>query len=240
MAKSNLHIGILLVIFCVADGQSTTSEDVHCSYTFNVPAADCSQTLVDDQLIRSLLIALQGQVKLLAGKQEELTEENVRLRQKIATIEADAANSNLKQCSRRGLNSARKYGLVYSCEFVKKRDDTVLRVVWNGDMRLINTGPRGASGRRWFFTINGQECSEPRTIDTELTFHTESTNIHRPTYVEGYCRGIAAGDVYVAWNVGDCISQATFNVGDSHTGWEATVRIIVEEVAVKDANTLIV
>ena len=94
MAKSNLHVGILLVIFCVADGQSTTSEDVHCSYTFNVPAADCSQTLVDDQLIRSLLIALQGQVKLLAGKQEELTEENVRLRQKITTIEAGNTEEN--------------------------------------------------------------------------------------------------------------------------------------------------
>ena len=31
-----------------------------------------------------------------------------------------------------------------SCDFVKKRGDTVLRVVWNGDLRLIDTGPKAA------------------------------------------------------------------------------------------------
>ena len=59
--------------------------------------------------------------------------------------------------------------------------------------------------------------------------------------VEGYCRGIAAGDVYVAWNVGDVSNgQSGYNVGDSHTGWVATVRIIVEEVDVDSADTVIV
>ncbi|KAI0224511.1 hypothetical protein LSAT2_024481, partial [Lamellibrachia satsuma] len=132
-----------------------------------------------------------------------------------------------------------------SCDFVKKRDDTVLRVVWNGNLGLIHTGPKGASCRRWFFTINGKECSEPRTIDTQLYVRNAANNIHRPAYVEGYCRGIAAGDVYVAWNVGDIVDgvgwdQKDHNVGDSWTGWVATVRIIVEEVGVEDADTVIV
>ena len=69
-----------------------------------------------------------------------------------------------------------------SCEFVKKRDDTVLRVVWNGDLRLIDTGPKSSSARRWFFTINGKECSEPRTIDTQLHVRDSGNNIHRPAH----------------------------------------------------------
>lgn len=68
------------------------------------------------------------------------------------------------------------------CAFVKKRDDTVLRVVWNGGLRLTHTGPKGSSCRRWFFSINGQECSEPKTIDAMLTVRTRGTNVHRPAY----------------------------------------------------------
>ena len=66
-----------------------------------------------------------------------------------------------------------------SCDFIKKRDDTVLRVVWNGDIRLINIGPKGASARRWFFTINGKECSDPRTIDTQLYVSDSDSSNHR-------------------------------------------------------------
>ena len=63
--------------------------------------------------------------------------------------------------------------------------------------------------------------------------------------VEGYCRGIPAGDVNVAWNVGDVVSgegwdQSKYNTGDSWTGWVATVRIIVEEIYVESADTVIV
>ena len=63
--------------------------------------------------------------------------------------------------------------------------------------------------------------------------------------MEGYCRGIPAGDVYVAWNVGDVVSgvgrdQSDYNTGDSSTGLVATVRIIVEEVDVESSDTVIV
>ena len=68
-----------------------------------------------------------------------------------------------------------------SCDFVKKLDDTVLRVLWNGDLRL-HTGPKSGSARRWFFTINGKECSEPRTIDTQLHVRDSANNVHRPAY----------------------------------------------------------
>ncbi|KAI0239582.1 hypothetical protein LSAT2_009689 [Lamellibrachia satsuma] len=159
-------------------------------------------------------------------------------------VKSSRSAVNMKQCSKRDLNYQNEYGLAFSCDFVKKRDDTVLRVVWNGDLRLINTGPKGGSARRWFFTINGQECKDPTTIDTQLHTADRTSNVHRPAYVEGYCRGIPAGDVKVGWNVGDIgdgkVSiQNNHNVGDSWTGWMATVRIIVEEVGVEDADTVI-
>ena len=112
MAKLILHVGILLVVLCVADGQRTTSEDSHCSYTFKVPAGDCGPSPGEDQLLKSSVIALQAQVKFLAGKQNEdtarlreeiaqqnedirnLTNENGNLRNKIATIEAGKTKKN--------------------------------------------------------------------------------------------------------------------------------------------------
>ena len=69
--------------------------------------------------------------------------------------------------------------LSQSCEFVKKRDDTVLRVVWSGGLQLIDTGPKRVSAGRWFFTINGQE---PRTTDTQLYVGAKGADMHIPTY----------------------------------------------------------
>jgi len=56
--------------------------------------------------------------------------------------------------------------------------------------------------------------------------------------VEGYCRGIAAGAVLVEWNIGECLPKS-YGTGASYSGWEATVRIIVEEVHVNDASATI-
>ena len=60
-----------------------------------------------------------------------------------------------------------------------------------------------------------------------------------PVIVEGYCRGVAAGAVRVGWNIGQCRPQGAYDAGNAYTGWQATVRIIVEEVLVKDADEVI-
>ena len=92
MAISVLRICLLLAILCVTDGQSTTAEDSHCSYTFKVPTNDCGQTPMEDQLTKSLLVALQAQVKLLQENQAEsfrkLTDENAKLLQELTTLKA--------------------------------------------------------------------------------------------------------------------------------------------------------
>lgn len=74
--------------------------------------------------------------------------------------------------------------LSQSCAFVKKRDDSVLRIVWNGGLRFRQTVSSGGSCRRWFFTINGLECSEPKAIDTRLYINTNIVNMHKPAYGE--------------------------------------------------------
>ncbi|KAI0221180.1 hypothetical protein LSAT2_027421 [Lamellibrachia satsuma] len=78
------------------------------------------------------------------------------------------------------------------------------------------------------------------TIDTQLFLDTKGINRHEPKYVEGYCRGLAAGQVQVRWNVGDCIIGTSHNPGNSKTGWGSTCRIIVEEVNVEDDRENIV
>ncbi|KAK2167000.1 hypothetical protein NP493_1290g02052 [Ridgeia piscesae] len=78
---------------------------------------------------------------------------------------------------------------------LRNRDDTVLRVVWNGDIRLKDTGPKYASARRWFFTINGKECRDPRTIDTQLHVSDSTSDNHRPAYVST-TNGILPNNTY--------------------------------------------
>ena len=60
-----LCVCVLLIVLCVTDGQSTTSDEYHCSYTFKVPTADCSQTSGEDQVLKSAVVGLQAQIKLL-------------------------------------------------------------------------------------------------------------------------------------------------------------------------------
>ena len=82
--------------------------------------------------------------------------------------------------------------------------------------------------KRWYFTFNNAECSNPAPIDGAL-FQGTNINIHRPTNIEGYCGGIAAGKVRVGFYIGNCVGHR-FNRADAYTGWNQANRIIIEEV----------
>ena len=101
MATSILRICLLLTALWVTDGQRTTAEDSHCSYTFKVPATECGPNPVDDQFMKSSMIALQTQMKLLAAKHTEdirkLTEENDKLREKIEAGKTDISTYNIRR-----------------------------------------------------------------------------------------------------------------------------------------------
>ena len=82
--------------------------------------------------------------------------------------------------------------------------------------------------KRWYFTFNSKECSNPAQIDGVI-YHGINANIHRPANIEGYCGGISAGKVKVGFNVGDCTGSGV-KAGDAWTSWYQTIRIIIEEV----------
>ena len=76
MARSIIHACILVSVIYVTAGQST-SADPRCVYTFNVPTSDCGQTpgpSVDDQLLKSHVIALQVQMKQMASDMRAMRE----------------------------------------------------------------------------------------------------------------------------------------------------------------------
>ena len=68
------------------------------------------------------------------------------------------------------------------CDFVKKRDDTVLRLVWGGNIGMNHVGNKDASCRRWFFTLNGHECSTPGTIEAVFSTNDKDDYNLRQTY----------------------------------------------------------
>ncbi|XP_077982790.1 collagen triple helix repeat-containing protein 1-like [Glandiceps talaboti] len=139
---------------------------------------------------------------------------------------ASVAPHNIKQCAWENINDDRDAGIVKECPFNKMFSDTALRVVWNGNLRVLSS--TGACNR-WSFTFNGNECSDPLPIDTAIYNH-QSVNSLRASQVEGLCYGIPAGAVKLEFRVGDC--QSSHSSGDAYTGWNSASRIIVEEIQV--------
>ena len=70
------------------------------------------------------------------------------------------------------------------CQFTKKKDDTALRVVFQGNIYL---GSCGGCCKRWFITFNGVECSGPLPIDVAIWIRNKDEDNHRPGAIEGYC-----------------------------------------------------
>ena len=87
MARMTAHFVLLLAVLCEADSQSTTSVDSRFVYTFNVPASDCGQvpdSNTDVQVLKSLAVAQQAQIKQLVTEVRELREDNVEIKQQLA------------------------------------------------------------------------------------------------------------------------------------------------------------
>ena len=112
------------------------------------------------------------------------------------------------------------------CDFVKSKDNTYLRVVYMGNLRI--TGSTNCC-KRWYFTFNNKTCAIPAAIDGSI-YQSHNLNIHRPTNIEGYCGRIAKGKVKVEFKIkaGEC--GGGYNYCDAWTGWNMANRIIIEEV----------
>ena len=84
---------------------------------------------------------------------------------------------------------------------------------------------------RWFFKFNGNECSEPMTIEAAVYNNWPSSagnpNLLHHRSFEGYCENIPRGTVRVElW-----IEQCPGYTGDAKTGWNSVSRIMIEEVS---------
>ena len=111
-----------------------------------------------------------------------------------------------------------------TCKFTKAESTTSLRVTFQGNMRVV--GCSGGCCRRWFLTINGQECRDPATIDTQI-YATGSVNRHSPKTLDGLCNNIPKGDVTVGISITACSGSTP---GNAYTGWYSVSRFIIEEM----------
>ena len=120
------------------------------------------------------------------------------------------------------------FSLLQECTFNKLTSDTSLKVSFQGNLRVSGN----AKCNRWYFKINGNECSRPATIEA-LVFNrwwsgnTNNDQLHHRSF-EGYCENIPQGAVRVELWVGKCSGQS---LGDAYTGWISVSRIITEEVS---------
>ena len=116
--------------------------------------------------------------------------------------------------------------LLQSCSFIKLQSNTALKVSFQGNMRVIGT----VKCNRWYFKLNGNECSGPMTIEAVVynSWPSGSPNLLHHRSFEGYCTNIPQGAVTVELWVGKCPS---YSLGDAYTGWNSVSRIIIEEVS---------
>ena len=74
------------------------------------------------------------------------------------------------------------------CVFNKTLSKTALRVYWAGNLRLYNCH---SCCRRWYFTLNGAECSALADIDG-VVYMVHGTgfkkNLHLPRHIEENAR----------------------------------------------------
>ena len=120
------------------------------------------------------------------------------------------------------------FSLLQECTFNKLTSDTSLKVSFHGNTR-VNGNDKCS---RWYFKINGNECSRPVTIEAIAYNYWPSGNInehqlHHRSF-EGYCENIPQGAVRVELWVGQCSVGA---LGDARTGWNSVSRIMIEEVS---------
>ncbi|XP_068748748.1 collagen triple helix repeat-containing protein 1-like [Montipora capricornis] len=134
---------------------------------------------------------------------------------------------NWKQCVFKNLNDNRDNGLIKECVFNKTSANTGLRVFFNGALRIYNC--HGCC-KRWYFTFNGAECSNPAAIDGVVYMvhgNGAKKDLHRVRQIEGVCEKVHQGIVRVGFWVGNCVSYGN---ADAYTGWNSVSRIYVEEV----------
>ena len=137
---------------------------------------------------------------------------------------------NYKQCAFKSLNKGDDLGIIIQCPFVKRETSSYLRITYDGDIRLAGCND---CCMRWYFTVDGAECTQPSAIDAAVHI-TGNVNHHRPGTVSGLCGGVGGsktlskGQRNVQFRVGTCSGSS--QQYDAYTCWNSACRVIIEEV----------
>ncbi|XP_013399537.1 uncharacterized protein LOC106165752 [Lingula anatina] len=133
--------------------------------------------------------------------------------------------TNLRQYSRSGWSDSRSSGETWGVTYTKLYDFTGLRVRFAGNLRVSANVNNYAA--RFYFKFNGQECSNPATIEYVGKNTGNQRNQRKHDEFEGICEGLAAGSINIAMFTG---SVPGHSVSGAKIGWDTANRILVEEV----------
>ena len=98
--------------------------------------------------------------------------------------------------------------ILQDCVFDKRKDDTALRVVYQGNFYLCCNN----CCKRWFITFNGAECSGPLPIDVVWFIPSISERTHKPGAIEGYCDNIHKGKSVLVSTLETVLDMETLTV----------------------------
>ena len=114
--------------------------------------------------------------------------------------------SNWQQCVTTNLETNLTNITIMNCSFNKQRNDTVLRIAWDGNKAL-----EGCTEccMQWFVTINDEECVDSGPVDASI--HQDLTagrlsvqfDTHWPGTITGICQGTTGWGKAGSWNVQD-------------------------------------
>ncbi|XP_065195432.1 uncharacterized protein LOC135826756 [Sycon ciliatum] len=134
-----------------------------------------------------------------------------------------------KYQSRHSINNDMDEGLIASVTFRKKYANTVLKLSYSGDIRVLVSG----GDARWHFKIDGQECARPSKIDIVM-YQSSSGGIHVPSLLTGVCEStasnganLAAGHHTIAVHVGRIPGRGN---GNPYTGWLSMSILEIQEM----------
>ena len=91
-----------------------------------------------------------------------------------------------------------------NCIFNKKHDNTSLLVFYEGNLRSYGSGVCN----RWYFTLDGAECTKPATIEEVVLVASTNSNPYRHRHIEGYCNQVPKGHIRVRFWIGKCESHS--------------------------------
>ncbi|XP_065189050.1 uncharacterized protein LOC135819724 [Sycon ciliatum] len=118
-------------------------------------------------------------------------------------------------------------GQITSMPFRKQHPGTVLRLLYSCNIRTLGAD----TASRWYFKINGRECTSPNVIDMTM-YQSSADNTHVPAVLQGICTATSSGDIgagshTISVHVGKVRLE---DISKPSTNWASTSLLEVQEM----------